>query len=45
MECVDDIIEIVEEKYPECKVDRATSSQADIDYFDEMKKMRKKRVK
>ena len=38
-------IEIVEEKYPESKVDRATSSQADVDYFDGMKKMRKKRVK
>ena len=36
--------EIVEEKYPESKVDRATSSQADIDYFDGMKKIRKKRV-
>jgi len=38
-------IDLVKEKYPDSEVDRATSSQTDIDYFDGMKKMRKKRVK
>ena len=34
---------LVKEKYPDAEVDRATSSQADIDYFDGMKKIRKRK--
>ena len=35
--------DFVEEKYPDSEVDRATSSQADIDYFDGMKNIRKRK--
>ena len=35
--------DFVKEKYPDSEVDRATSSQADIDYFDGMKKIRKRK--